>query len=210
MADATAKFYGKAFLAVFNKEIDFAADTLKMQLHTSSYTPDLLAHDYHDDLTNEVANGNGYTTGGATLANASITLVTAANAPAWATGTAYKLGQLVRKTTTNGHIYRCIVAGTSHADTEPTWPTNPGEDVTDNTVTWEEAGSCYIKLDFDDVTWSASTITARYAVVVDTTPGSSSTNPLILLIDFGTDQSSSAADFKVQLPADGSALIRIT
>lgn len=210
MADATAKFYGNALKAAWGKLIDFDSDTLKMTLHTSSYTPDLLTHDYQDDLTNEVANGNGYTTGGATLANASITLVTAANAPAWAVGTAYKLGQLVRKTTTNGHIYRCIVAGTSHAATEPTWPTNPGEDVTDGTAKWEEAGSCYIKLDFDDVTWSASTITARYAVVSDTTPGSTATNPLILLIDFGTDQSSSAADFKVQLPSDGAALIRIT
>jgi hypothetical protein len=47
-------------------------------------------------------------------------------------------------------------------------------------------------------------------VVVDTTPGSSATNPLILLIDFGGDQSSNSADFKVQLPADGAALIRIT
>ena len=210
MADATCKFFAKAFLAFLNKEIDFNSDTLKMQLHTSSYTPNLLTHDYQDDLTNEVASGNGYTTGGATLSSVTVSLITAANATAWATGTAYKLGQLVRPTTANDHVYRCIVAGTSHGTTEPTWPTNPGEDVTDNTAKWEEAGSCYIKLDFDDVTWSASTITARYAVVLDTTPGSASTNPLILLINFGSDQASSSADLKVQLPADGAALIRIT
>lgn len=210
MADATCKFYGKALVSAFNKLIDFDSDALKMTLHTSTYTPDLLAHDYQDDLANEVSNGNGYTTGGEALTGVSCALVTAANATAWVANTAYKLGQLVRKTTTNGHVYRCIVAGTSHAATEPTWPTNPGEDVTDGTVKWEEAGSCYLKLDFGDVTWAASTITARYAVVADTTPGSAATNPLILLIDFGTDQSSSSADFKITLPTDGAALIRIT
>lgn len=37
--------------------------TFKMSLHTSTYTPNK-DHDRFDDATNEVANGNGYTTGG--------------------------------------------------------------------------------------------------------------------------------------------------
>lgn len=32
-----------------------------------------------------------------------------------------------------------------------------------------------------------STLTARYAVVVDTSPGTAATNPLISYVDFGTD-----------------------
>ena len=48
--------------------IDLDTDTFKLQLHTSSYTPSA-AHDELADLTNEHANGNGYTTGGATLAS---------------------------------------------------------------------------------------------------------------------------------------------
>lgn len=38
--------------------------TFRMSLHTSSYAPNK-DHDRFDDVTNEVANGNGYTTGGA-------------------------------------------------------------------------------------------------------------------------------------------------
>lgn len=46
--------------------IDFDADTFKALLVTSAYTPNKDSHDRRDDITNEVANGNGYTTGGAT------------------------------------------------------------------------------------------------------------------------------------------------
>lgn len=54
----------------------------------------------------------------------------------WQTGTAYGLGQKVVPTTLNGYVYECTVAGTSHASTEPTWPTTLGQTVTDNTATW--------------------------------------------------------------------------
>lgn len=60
----------KANLA--NKEIDWEADAIQVQLHTNSYSPDV-DHDVIGDLSDEVANGNGYTTGGETLANASVT-----------------------------------------------------------------------------------------------------------------------------------------
>jgi len=38
---------------------DFSADTLKVALTTSSYTPGTDTHDFMDDITNEVS-GNGY------------------------------------------------------------------------------------------------------------------------------------------------------
>ena len=46
--------------------IDFDTDAFKLMLVTSSYTANKDTHDKRDDVTNEVANGNGYTTGGAT------------------------------------------------------------------------------------------------------------------------------------------------
>ena len=49
--------------------IDLDTDTFKVSLHTSSYTPSAASHTTTSDLTNEVANGDGYTTGGATLAS---------------------------------------------------------------------------------------------------------------------------------------------
>ena len=59
----------------------------------------------------------------------------------WLANTAYAVGDWVRKTTANGYAYKCTVAGTSHAATEPTWPTTIGNTVADNTVTWECAST---------------------------------------------------------------------
>lgn len=55
-------------LAVF----DLGSDTLKLCLLTDAYTPDATDAVY-GDLSGEVANGNGYTTGGASLSGKSWT-----------------------------------------------------------------------------------------------------------------------------------------
>jgi hypothetical protein len=47
-------------------QIDFDADTFKWLLTTSSYVEDKATHQWRADVTNEVANGNGYATGGNT------------------------------------------------------------------------------------------------------------------------------------------------
>jgi len=54
----------------------------------------------------------------------------------WVKATAYTVGDLVKASTYNSHSYLCTVAGTSHATTEPTWPTTNGTTKVDNTVTW--------------------------------------------------------------------------
>jgi hypothetical protein len=56
--------------------------------------------------------------------------------PIWEAATVYGVGQQVVPTTLNGYVYEVTVAGTSHASTEPTWPTTIGNTVVDNTVTW--------------------------------------------------------------------------
>lgn len=65
--------------------------------------------------------------------------------------------------------------------------------------------------DFADFTWSTSTLTARGALIYNTTPTHTYTNPSNVVLDFGSDQSSSAGDFTVQFPAAGAttAIIRI-
>lgn len=47
--------------------IDFDVDTIRITAHTSSYTPNRDTHEFCSDLTNEVAAGGGYATGGETL-----------------------------------------------------------------------------------------------------------------------------------------------
>lgn len=66
---ATIKVYGLAQGHFANAAIDWDTDTIKVSLHTSTYTPDQDAHNFHDDATNELAASGNYTAGGATLAN---------------------------------------------------------------------------------------------------------------------------------------------
>jgi hypothetical protein len=63
-------------------------------------------------------------------------------------------------------------------------------------------------LDFANVTWAASTITARGAVLYLNNAG---TNPAIAVLDFGSDKTSTAGDFTIVFPAADSsnAIIRI-
>ena len=202
MATGQWYWFNNAIAKMLNKEIDFNSDTIKFQLHTSAYTPDRNAHDYQNDLSNEVANGNGYITGGVTLTSCVMSVVAAASLTARANSTAYTVGQVRRPSTSNGYVYVCVVAGTS-GGSAPTFPTVIGTTVADGTVTWLCAGVGLVKLDFDDPSWTGSTFTCRYGVLVDTTPGSSATNPLIGYIDFGSDQSPSAGTLSITIDADG-------
>lgn len=58
-------------------------------------------------------------------------------------------------------------------------------------------------LDANDETWTTATFTARGDIWVDTTPGSSATNWLVLARTFGSDFSVTAGTFTVQQNASG-------
>lgn len=116
-------------------------DSFKIALYTSS--ADLSAITSAYTTSNEVPNGNGYTTGGAALTN---------------------------------------VTPTSSGTTAFT--------------------------DFDDVTFSSSTITARGALIYNDTEAG---DPAVVVLDFGSDKSSTSGDFTIQFPTPDSsnAIIRI-
>tara|TARA_R110000824_G_scaffold8593_1_gene38907 strand:- start:1646 stop:2095 length:450 start_codon:yes stop_codon:yes gene_type:complete len=66
--------------------------------------------------------------------------------------------------------------------------------------------------DFDDLTFTSATITARGALVYNSTEGAgSNTTNTVVVLDFGADKASTNGDFKIVMPAaDASnALIRI-
>ncbi|MCA1009011.1 hypothetical protein LCL87_25145 [Rhodococcus hoagii] len=71
-----------------------------------------------------------------------------------------------------------------------------GAALTGVTVTYNAATNT-LKLDADDTSWAAATITARHAVIYDSTPGSDATRPLIGYITFDQDISSTAAAFQL-------------
>jgi hypothetical protein len=62
--------------------------------------------------------------------------------------------------------------------------------------------------DFGDSTWSSSTITARGAMIFNDSAGG---DPSVVILDFGSDKSSSAGDFTIVFPTGDStsAIIRI-
>jgi hypothetical protein len=65
--------------------------------------------------------------------------------------------------------------------------------------------------DFADITFTSATITARGALIYNTTPTHTYTNPTVVVLDFGSDKTSTAGDFQIVFPtADASnAIIRI-
>ena len=63
---------------------------------------------------------------------------------AWAASTAFSVGDIRRATTeqASGLWFRCTTAGTS-ASSEPSWPTDIGSTITDNTCVWTAISSIY-------------------------------------------------------------------
>lgn len=78
----TAKWFARAlegqYGATAARRVDWASDTVKVALTTSGYTPDQDAHDFFNDVTNEVS-ATGYTAGGAALGSKTVSYDTATN-----------------------------------------------------------------------------------------------------------------------------------
>ena len=124
---------------IANGSIDLDTDTIKVMLVDDTFAPDVDGDTKRSDVTGEVT-GTGYTAGGATLANKTVTVDTAND--------------------------RAI-------------------------------------FDADDVVWSTATITARGAVLYKSRGGASTADELICYIDFGSNISSTAADFTLAFNASG-------
>ena len=62
-------------------------------------------------------------------------------------------------------------------------------------------------VDFDDLSFTSATITARYALIYN----SSDSNKAVCILDFGTDQTSTSGTFTIQFPSAGAstAIIRV-
>lgn len=98
----------------------------------SSFKAEITLHNAEGDLTSldfehfEAICSSGYATG--------------VSRSVWVASTAYSLDDIVVPITANGFQYRCSIAGTSDSS-EPTFPTDLGVIVPDNTATWEMDGN---------------------------------------------------------------------
>lgn len=194
--------YAKCKRELFKGSFASGTDTWKIALVDGTpYTTSDVADEFYTDLNNEVPNGSGYTTGGATLASLSVTLV-AANSfgLTWAGTTAFKLGQLARPTVGNGYLFKVVVAGTT-SGSQPTWPTTPGLTVTDGGVTWLNVGDAAVVVTAANPSWSSASFSATGAVIYKST-GTGSTSRLIAYVDFGQTVTATAGTFTVTLDAN--------
>lgn len=122
----TVTGFPQGWMEAWKAGIDLDGATWKLSLHTSTMAPDRDAWNFADDRTNEVANGNGYTTGGVTLASIALSY---------------------------------------------------------------DATSDQVRLDFADPSWTFSASTSfQYGVAYIDTAGAASTDPLMLLLDWGSTQ----------------------
>ena len=73
----TTRWYGQPldnlWSGLANAAWDWDTDTIKISLHTVTYAIDYDAHDFYNDVTNEVSSAN-YTAGGNTLGTPSVTV----------------------------------------------------------------------------------------------------------------------------------------
>jgi hypothetical protein len=123
----TVTWYGLGLQYLLDQPADMEAVTVKLALVTDAYTPNRDTHDFWDDVSaSELANGNGYTTGGVTL----------------------------------------------------------------TTVAWTyDSASDQVRLDFDDPSWTfTASKTWRYGVVYIDTAGAASTDPVIGLLTWDSNQ----------------------
>lgn len=78
----TAAWFGKSLQGQWGttaaNRIDWDADTIKVSLHASTYSPDVDAHDYWNDTSGETS-GTGYTTGGLSITTSAVAIDTANN-----------------------------------------------------------------------------------------------------------------------------------
>ncbi len=85
-----------------------------------------------------------------------------------------------------------------------------GKAITSPTITYT-SGTGILKMDAADVSWTASTITARYCALYDEdSGGADSSRPLIIYQDFGADVSTNNGTFTIAWHADGIVEITVT
>jgi hypothetical protein len=65
--------------------------------------------------------------------------------------------------------------------------------------------------DFADLSFTSATITARGALIYNSTPTHTYTNPVVAVLDFGADKTSTTGTFTIQFPTPdaSNAILRI-
>lgn len=108
---------------------------------------------------------------------------------------------------------------TPNLDTDQYWSTPQANEISGTGYTAGGAALTSVTSTYDstahawelkaaNVSWPSSTLTARYAVIYDSTPGTAATDQLIAYVDFGANVVSTNAAFNINWAAAG--IVNIT
>ena len=100
---------------------------------------------------------------------------------------------------------------TNEVSTSGTNYTSGGATLANPSVTGGSSASTAF-VDFDDVSFTSATFTARYAQIYQSSGGAASGNNSVLVLDFGGDFTATAGTFTIQFPANDSsnAILRLS
>lgn len=153
----------------------------KMALYTAA--PALSVQTYGSGT--EVASGNGYTTGGASVPTPTH-VVSAASAwgTSWTSSNTYAVNNIVKSSGNASYLYRCVTAGTA-AGSAPSQATEGALDTSATGAQFVNCGQSIEVWSSNSVVWTASggSIAAAYGVIYDST-----TSANLLLLTFGSTQ----------------------
>jgi hypothetical protein len=143
----TVAFYGLTMEKIAEQvgnDVNYLTGTVKLSLHTDTYTANRDTDDFFNDATGEVAAGSGYTAGGETLGGKTITYDTATDQVRWdANDVTWTF--VASKTWRNGVMY-IDTAGASSTDPLYAlllWDSNQTVS-TSYTLQWDSAGILFI------------------------------------------------------------------
>lgn len=143
----TVAFYGLTMEKIVEQvgnDVNYLTGTVKLSLHTSTYTPNRDTDDFFNDATGELSAGSGYNAGGETLSGKTITYDSASDEVRWdANDVTWNF--TASKTWRYGVIYIDTAGG---ASTDPlygllSWDSDQTVS-TPYTLQWDPAGIFYI------------------------------------------------------------------
>ena len=134
--------YNSAKADLMDGTLDLDIDTIKVVLVTSTYTPDIDTHTQYSHITNQVT-GDGYTAGGATLADKTVSIDTVNNRGVFdATNTTWSTSTITAR---GAILYKYVDDGGSPAATSPLicyfdFTTDKESSSGDFTIQWDSVG----------------------------------------------------------------------
>lgn len=155
----------------------------------------------YSSLSGEVANGNGYLTGGAVLPATLSNTISAASVwgNAWSHGVAYTVNQMVTSASVSGALFRCVSTGTS-AGTAPQQATEGALDTFAVNGTSASIGQ-FVNTGGSLEVWTSGAVVwtasggsigpAQWAVIYDNVTAG---KPNLMLITFGSSQTATTGN----------------